>query len=489
MLLMDEMAENTDKTCVERARRGDPAAIGELHQRYWRAARAAAYGVTGNLTLAEDAASEAFCAALENLPSLRDPARFGPWLRTIVVRIAQRLKQVKAVASEIRQEGSSPSVQAERREIKGMIHEAVGGLSDVLREAIGLHYFEGYSIEEAARFLDVPSGTVKRRLHEGRRRLAQAMEQIAGGSKPMDARREQIVRRLRDLLAQDGDARQLQEAMRQALSLRPPPMELLEAVRKRFIGKALSTLKQDSRREHVFVSLMRRYHGPSERAKDPDHPVGAVAETIRSALPEFQEFSLDADQVILSMLSGKPAPIPSELAQGRPGSYLNLTRGVLTLKPDGSMLSLRELVERQGRTDPSGQKPDMRPCVTDVIDLYWNRSDGVELRAVETLLTRLIAAVVPGVSSRFESHDHPHYRAALLELLGDITIPAAMGGVLRRRPETPEGVGSAHVRLFLSSWATARTGEVFEPEDLPSNRDLTGESIEPEGPGDGSAAT
>jgi hypothetical protein len=36
-----------DRELVERARRGDGAAIGELFSRDWRAARAAAFGVTG----------------------------------------------------------------------------------------------------------------------------------------------------------------------------------------------------------------------------------------------------------------------------------------------------------------------------------------------------------------------------------------------------------------------------------------------------------
>jgi DNA-directed RNA polymerase specialized sigma24 family protein len=86
------MSQNTEHDWVERAKRGEPAAIGELYRRYWRAARATAYGVSGNFTLAEDAASEAFCAALESLHGLREAERFGPWLRTIVLRTARRLK-------------------------------------------------------------------------------------------------------------------------------------------------------------------------------------------------------------------------------------------------------------------------------------------------------------------------------------------------------------------------------------------------------------
>ncbi len=75
------MTVNLEHDWVERARRGERSAVAELYRQYWRAARAAAYGVSGDMELAEDAASEAFSAAMDGLESLRDPRRFGPWLR------------------------------------------------------------------------------------------------------------------------------------------------------------------------------------------------------------------------------------------------------------------------------------------------------------------------------------------------------------------------------------------------------------------------
>jgi len=95
------MSQNNEHDWVERAKQGEPVAIAELYRRYWRAARAAAYGVTGDLSLAEDAASEAFSAAMSGLADLRDPDRFGPWLRTIVVRTARRFKTASSTQKSI----------------------------------------------------------------------------------------------------------------------------------------------------------------------------------------------------------------------------------------------------------------------------------------------------------------------------------------------------------------------------------------------------
>ena len=90
---MNEMTENLDERWVERARQREPSAVSELYRRYGRAARAAGFGVTGDMGLAEDAASEALWVAMDALESLRDTRRFGPWLRTIVIRTAHRLKK------------------------------------------------------------------------------------------------------------------------------------------------------------------------------------------------------------------------------------------------------------------------------------------------------------------------------------------------------------------------------------------------------------
>ena len=206
--------------------------MAELYRRYWRAARAAAFGVTGDFALAEDAASEAFYAALDGLPELRDTQRFAPWLRTIVIRTSSRLKSTKSKQNGLDaqmlpdSQSPTPSAHLEQQELAALIHETVSHLSESLREAMSLFYFEGYNIKEAAHFLDIPAGTLKRRLHEGRQRLREAAERILEGTRPMNAKREQILRPLKDAAAEGLHSEPFYQAMRQALRLRPFPHEL-----------------------------------------------------------------------------------------------------------------------------------------------------------------------------------------------------------------------------------------------------------------------
>ena len=159
------MLEPTDQELVERGRRGDGTAIGELFSRYWRAARAAAFGVTGEFAAAEDAAAEGFRQALAGIDNLRDPSRFGPWLRTIVIRKARLgLRSSHAIADTLPEAVSDskerPDDALERLELQLLIQQAVRELPDRLREAVSIFYIEGYDSDAAAQFLDACQSTV-----------------------------------------------------------------------------------------------------------------------------------------------------------------------------------------------------------------------------------------------------------------------------------------------------------------------------------------
>ncbi|MPM51079.1 hypothetical protein SDC9_97825 [bioreactor metagenome] len=51
------------------------------------------------------------------------------------------------------------------------LRESVFKLPQKMRTVIVLYYIEGYSIDEVAYMLRVPQGTVKSRLHKGRKLL------------------------------------------------------------------------------------------------------------------------------------------------------------------------------------------------------------------------------------------------------------------------------------------------------------------------------
>jgi len=355
------MTEEMEQNWVERAKNGESAAIAELYRRYWRAARAAAFGVTGDFSLAEDAASESFYAALDHLKELRDNQRFAPWLRTIVIRKASRLKGTKSKEKGIEQ--SHPNHQAippgdplEQRELVGLIHEAVSHLSETLREAISLFYFEGYSLRGAAHFLDIPEGTLKRRLHEGRQRLREAADRILEGARPMNAKREQILQQLRDAADEGIQSETFFQAMRQALRLRPVPHEMLRKVMQKHWAEKLKKLPMPPEKERKLRAALGRIYSPSERARDPNHPVGATASAIREALPEYKQWQIDLSHVDLSeayrrMFESKGQALsflqPPDLNTESEASYITASRAWLVQDEDGHFGTSYELMQRK----------------------------------------------------------------------------------------------------------------------------------------------
>jgi RNA polymerase sigma factor (sigma-70 family) len=477
------MKESAEQDCVERARRGEPAAIAELYRRYWRAARAAAYGVTGDLTLAEDAASEAFYAAIEGLHELRDAQRFGPWLRTIVIRKATKSNARSArPAGPPDSQAPAPGDDLEQRELATLIHEAVGTLDETHREALSLFYFEGYNVKEAAHFLDIPAGTLKRRLHEGRQHLRDAAEQILKGTKPTNPKREQILHQLSDAANEGIQSEAFYQAIRQALRLRPVPDKLLKEIMKKHWGAKRAKTPLPPEKERKLRQMVARTYGPSPRAQDPNHPVGAVANAIRAALPEFREWQIDWSHVDVSRMvqeisEGDEKALsflrPPGFIEGHQDSYISATRAFLVQDEDGSLCTAYELMQRKDSTGALKTQITQGKRLSDVLSLSWKDSEPLELRAVENLLRRLLEAIIPAAPACFYPYEEPRFRAALRMQLADNPIPAAIGGVLSHLPGLPDNVTAACVEVFLEPWAAARSDQVIELADVPSLLDLS----------------
>jgi RNA polymerase sigma-70 factor (ECF subfamily) len=69
-----------------------------------------------------------------------------------------------------------PIDQMINRERAERLWKALGQLKPLDREALDAFYIRGHSLVEIAELLEVPIGTVKRRLHTARKRLKLALE-------------------------------------------------------------------------------------------------------------------------------------------------------------------------------------------------------------------------------------------------------------------------------------------------------------------------
>ena len=73
------------RALVDAAKHGDEEAFGALVRTVGDRCLAIAFRILRDVDLAEDAVQTAFIAAWKQLPSLRDPDRFEPWLHRMLV--------------------------------------------------------------------------------------------------------------------------------------------------------------------------------------------------------------------------------------------------------------------------------------------------------------------------------------------------------------------------------------------------------------------
>jgi RNA polymerase sigma-70 factor (ECF subfamily) len=117
---------------------------------------------------AQDAVQEALIGAWRDLRALRDPDRFRPWLRRILVnavyRTASRERRAsrRIVDTRVEVDVPDPTDDLENRDA---IDRAFVRLSPEHRAVLVAHHYLDLSDDEAAEMLGVRPGTVKSRLH------------------------------------------------------------------------------------------------------------------------------------------------------------------------------------------------------------------------------------------------------------------------------------------------------------------------------------
>ncbi len=96
------------------------------------------------------------------------PDYFRAWLTRIVINECHNLyrRRRRMVYVEEVEVGHSASFDD-----SVALRQALSALPEKLRIPLLLHYLEGFSLEDVARILHLPIGTVKSRLHQARKKL------------------------------------------------------------------------------------------------------------------------------------------------------------------------------------------------------------------------------------------------------------------------------------------------------------------------------
>lgn len=177
-----------EEDLIQRTLSGDQEAFGELIQTYKDSLFDMAYRILGNRADAEDILQDAFLTAYRHLSEFQHQARFSTWMYTIVLnRVRNHLRHQKVIRwrsldgrrfrhederpPEVPDKGPSIQTLAENKLELEALRKEVARLPALYQSMFILHYFQGMPLDDVARRLNRPIGTVKVYLHRGRKLL------------------------------------------------------------------------------------------------------------------------------------------------------------------------------------------------------------------------------------------------------------------------------------------------------------------------------
>ncbi|WP_274649139.1 RNA polymerase sigma factor SigY [Paenibacillus humicola] len=176
-----ELLAEEERRTIRLAVRGDEQALARLLQKHYPMLYRYLLKVTMHKAMAEDLAQETMLKAIERIGTYKGSAKFSTWLISIGTRLY--IDEMCKKGRERKWQSGEQALQAIRfeaamqREDWPRALDALGELPYDVRVPILLKYYYGYAYEEIARWLDIPVGTVKSRLHNGLKQLRKELSE------------------------------------------------------------------------------------------------------------------------------------------------------------------------------------------------------------------------------------------------------------------------------------------------------------------------
>lgn len=148
-----------------------------------------ALAISGDREEAQELTQETFVRALQNLPRLKQPEKFQPWLRGIAFtvgkdvrrRAARERRHMQAAAQQTQRTQPGPAenaVSARESTSKdiALLGDLVAALPENCRIALDLRYREEFSYAQIAETMNVPVSTVRGLLYRATKSLRTKMK-------------------------------------------------------------------------------------------------------------------------------------------------------------------------------------------------------------------------------------------------------------------------------------------------------------------------
>lgn len=137
-----------------------------------------ANAILNNEADSEDAVSNAILRGYENISQLRSFQKFKPWMLTITKNEALKIKKKRLglPGNETVEAMLNPT-----RDQYDELWDIIQGMKEEYRLVVVLFYYDGLSLKDISKVLNIPLGTVKSRLSRGKDLIREALGE--GGRK------------------------------------------------------------------------------------------------------------------------------------------------------------------------------------------------------------------------------------------------------------------------------------------------------------------
>ena len=174
------MSAPSDRDLIQRARRGDAEAFGELVVRYQASVFNVCYRLLHERAGAEDMTQETLLRVRNRLGTFDEARAFGPWVRRVAANVCLNHLEAQKNTADLDEERDAdefqrPERQVEDRERSEQIRAALASLPAHYRVVIELRHYQELSYEEIAAELNIPLSDVKSNLFRARKLLAEKL--------------------------------------------------------------------------------------------------------------------------------------------------------------------------------------------------------------------------------------------------------------------------------------------------------------------------
>lgn len=167
----------SDETLITRTvRLKDTAAYGELLRRYEKKILMLQHRLTGERALAEDLTQETFLRAWQKLETFSGRGSFGGWLASLAFNVFRaHWRKHRRQREEVSLDAMEPSAPYRDETGSADLDRLLSTLPRQDQVILTLSYAYGLTNTEVGEVLEMPTGTVKARIHRAKAKIRMAM--------------------------------------------------------------------------------------------------------------------------------------------------------------------------------------------------------------------------------------------------------------------------------------------------------------------------